>query len=99
MYPSLRRKSQPVSWFLKTPKLVELLPAVNFPEKLEYLVLDKAEMAREYQGEFIQAVVSSNPQIRQFVESMYQREINQRLLDFFEEGKRQGYVNPEISQD
>ena len=70
-----------------------------FPEKLEYLVLDKAEMAREYQGEFIQTVVSSDPHIRQFVESMYQREINQRLLDFFEEGKRKGYVTPEISQE
>jgi len=70
-----------------------------FPEKLEYLVLDKTEMAREYQGEFMQAVVSSDPQIRQFVESMYQREINQRLLNFFEEGKRTGYVNPEISHE
>ena len=70
-----------------------------FLEKLECIILDKAEMARQYQGEFVQTVLSNEPEIQQFVESMYQQEVNQLLIDFFEEGKRQRYINPALSQE
>jgi AcrR family transcriptional regulator len=68
-------------------------------EKLEYICLDKAKVTSQHHGEFLQTMVSNDPEIRRFVESMYQQEVNQRLVDFFEEGKRQGYVDPERSQE
>ena len=70
-----------------------------FLEKLEQIVLDKSELARQYSGEFLQTAISNDPEIEQFIESIYRNEINQRMLDFFEEGKKQGYVNRELSQE
>ena len=71
----------------------------TFPEKMEIIVFEKTELASQYQGEWIQTVARSYPQIQQFIEDIWLQEINQLMLDFFEEGKKQGYVNPELSQE
>lgn len=71
----------------------------TFMEKLELIVFDKTEMLSQYQGELMQTIIQSDPEIQQFVESLWQREVNQLMIDFFEEGKRQGYVNPELSRE
>ena len=34
-----------------------------------------------------------------FVESIWQGEINQLVIDFFDDGKKQGYVSQELSQE
>ena len=47
----------------------------------------------------MQTIVADDPEIRQFVESLYQVEIKQYIVDFYEEGKRQGYINPELSTE
>jgi len=47
----------------------------------------------------MQTIIRSDPELQQFVESLWQREVNQLTIDFFEEGKRQGYVNSELSQE
>jgi len=70
-----------------------------FAEKLESMVFEKTELASQYRGEWIQTVVQSYPEIRQFIETVWQQEVNQLMIDFFEEGKKQGYVNPELSQE
>lgn len=70
-----------------------------FTEKLEIIVFEKTELASHYQGEWIQTVVRSYPEIKQFIETIWQREVDQLMIDFFEEGKKQGYVNPELSQE
>lgn len=70
-----------------------------FLEKLELIVFDKTEIARQYNEEFIQRVVSNDPEIQQFINSMWEGKVNQMMIDFFEEGKRQGYVTPELSQE
>lgn len=68
-----------------------------FPEKLEIIVFEKTELASQYQGEWIQAVVQSYPETQQFIETTWQQEVNKLMIDFFEEGKKQGYINPELS--
>ena len=68
-----------------------------FPEKLEIIVFEKTELASQYQGEWMQAVVQSYPETQQFIETTWQQEVNQLMIDFFEEGKKQGYINPELS--
>ncbi len=44
-------------------------------------------------------MVSNDPEIQQFINSMWEKKVNQMMIDFFEEGKRQGYINPELSQE
>lgn len=71
----------------------------TFLEKLELIVFDKMEILSQYQGELMQTIIRSDPEIQRFFESIWQREVNQLAIDFFEEGKRQGYVSQELSQE
>jgi len=70
-----------------------------FLQKLEAIVFDKSELVGQFQGELIQAALSQDAEMRHFVESMWQGEINQLLIDLFEDGKKQGYVGSELSPE
>lgn len=47
----------------------------------------------------MQTIISEDPQIRQFVDSIYLTEMKQVIVDFYEEGKKEGYINPELSTE
>ena len=72
---------------------------LSFPEKMGQLLSYKSDMLGQYQGEFMQTIISEDPEIRHFVDSVYLTEIRQLVINFYEEGKRQGYVNPELSTE
>jgi len=72
---------------------------LSFLEKMEQILLYKSDMLGQYQGEFMQTIISEDPEIRQYIDSVYMVEIRQAINDFYEEGKRQGYVNPELSTE
>jgi len=65
-------------------------------KKLEQILLNKSELLDCYQGEIMQTLISEDPEIRQMVDSVYQVELTPYVIEFYEEGKRQGYVNPEL---
>ena len=69
---------------------------LSFMEKMERILSYKSDMLGQYQGEFMQTMISEDPEIRQFVNSVYMTEIMPVVMGFYEEGKRQGYVNPEM---
>lgn len=69
-----------------------------FPEKLDLIIFDKTELSRQYEGELIQAVASSDPEIRNLVESLAEKAL-EGMARLYEEGKRLGYVNPELSRE
>ncbi len=71
----------------------------SFLEKLETIVFDKCEIASQYQGELLRTVVAGNPEIRQFIESIWQNEITQLMFDVIEDGKKEGCIKPEISPE
>jgi len=70
-----------------------------YSEKMEQILLYKSDMLGQYQGELMQTIISEDPEIRRLVESVYLTEITPYVIEFYEEGKRQGYVNPELSTD
>lgn len=70
-----------------------------FPEKLEAIIFDKAKIVSQYQGELIATLSHNDPEIEQFIESLWRGEITQLLNDFLEEGKTQGYINSELPQE
>ena len=72
---------------------------LSFMTKMEQILSYKSAMIGQYQGEFMQTVISEDPEIRHIVDSVYLTEIRQAILGFYEEGKRQGYVNPELSTE
>jgi AcrR family transcriptional regulator len=71
----------------------------SFLEKMERLLSYKSDMLGQYQGEFMQTLISEDPEIRHLIDSVYLTEIKQVIVDFYEEGKRQGYVNPKLSTE
>jgi len=78
-------------------KIVE--GGLPFMEKMEQVLLYKSDMFGQYQGELLQTIISEDPEIRQLVDSVSRVEITQYVIDFYEEGKRQGYINPELSTE
>ena len=71
----------------------------TFIEKLELMVFDKKDILNQFQGELIQATIQNNPEMQTFFEDIWKQEVNQLMVDFFREGQRQGYVDPELSQE
>ena len=70
-----------------------------FLEKLQAIVFDKSELIGKFHGELTQTVISQDLEMRQFVESIWQGEINQMLIDLFEDGRKEGYISPGLSQE
>jgi AcrR family transcriptional regulator len=67
---------------------------IPYLEKLEQILSYKSEMLGQYHGELMQTIISEDPEIRKLVDSVYQVEITPYVIDFYEEGKRQGFINP-----
>jgi len=72
---------------------------LSFMGKMEQILCYKSNMVGQYQGEFMQAIISEDPEIRHIVDSVYMTELMPVIMGFYEEGKRQGYVNPELSTE
>jgi AcrR family transcriptional regulator len=72
---------------------------LTFPEKMGQILSYKSDMLGQYQGEFMQTLISEDPEVRHLVDSVYLADMKQMILDFYEEGKGQGYVNPELSTE
>jgi len=72
---------------------------LSFLAKMEQILLYKSDMLGQYQGEFMQTIISDDPEIRHIIDSVYLKKIRQMIINFYEEGKRQGYVNPELSTE
>ncbi len=70
-----------------------------FPEKLEDIVLGKMKLAGQYGGELMERLMANDPRMQEHVRRTYDRQILPLLASFFEEGKRQGYVNPALSTE
>jgi len=73
--------------------------ALSFPEKLWQIISYKSDMMGQYQGDFMKMVISEDPEILNYVNSVYMTEIMPMVTDFYDEGKRQGYINPELSTE
>ena len=72
---------------------------ISFPEKMEQILSYKSDMLGQYQGEFMQTLISEDPEIRHVIDSVYLTGMRQMIFDFYEEGKRQGYVSLELSTE
>ena len=71
----------------------------SYMEKLEFIIYDKTEVAQQFQGELLGRMVFSDPYIEQIIQSMWQTEVKQLMLDLVEDGKNQGYINPQLSEE
>jgi AcrR family transcriptional regulator len=68
-----------------------------FLEKLELIVLNKAETAGQYRGELMRTVIRDNPVMQRFVESLWTQEVEGLIHELVDEGKKLGYIDEELS--
>ena len=72
---------------------------MSFIEKLESLVFKKKHAASHIQGEFVEKVFSEEDEISQFLDDIYTERIQKLIYDFFDEGKKEGYIHSDIPND
>jgi AcrR family transcriptional regulator len=70
-----------------------------FPKRLETIIFDKTEIASQFHGELLQVAAQSDPEMREWIESLWQGDVNQLTVDLIQEGMRQGYINTQQSQE
>lgn len=80
--------------------LLEIVTGIQpYMERLRRIFLLKQERLQILHGEMLQAVLSEDPEIRQFVTDLLERRLYDMMLGFFDEGKREGYIKPNLSNE
>ncbi|MFC1949233.1 TetR/AcrR family transcriptional regulator [Chloroflexota bacterium] len=89
------------NWYIRTLEDYQkvLHAEQSFEEKLQNVLSFKSSLSGKLHGDFVLATTSDDPEIRQFLESEYLVIMRQCIDDFFDEGRRQGYINPELSTE
>ncbi|GAB3796249.1 TetR/AcrR family transcriptional regulator [Virgibacillus kimchii] len=78
----------------------ELLDSdIPFPEKIKQITFQKGDVAghinEDFFGYFMKEYASGNS----YIERFYQEKAFPRLIEFFNEGKKQGYIDPDVSNE
>jgi AcrR family transcriptional regulator len=68
-----------------------------FLEKLNLLIFNKSSVAGQYQGEMVKTIARDYPEMKNFINELYESEIIPLINRLVEEGKRLKYINPELS--
>jgi phosphate uptake regulator len=68
-----------------------------FLEKINQIIFRKSSLAGQYQGELIKMVARDYPEMKRFINSLLENEVNSLLDKLVEEGKKSKYINPELS--
>jgi len=91
-----------IEWFKKTLEDYKqvLNSQVPFEEKLQQIMSFKSDLAGKMHGEFLMAVTSDiEPQIKEFIEKEYMVELIRCVNEFYDQGKDQGYIDPDLSTE
>jgi AcrR family transcriptional regulator len=70
-----------------------------FPEKLETIIFDKSKIASDYRGQLMQELARSDPELVDWVDSVWMKDARKTTLELMDEGKREGYVDPKLSNE
>lgn len=67
--------------------------------RMQQVMFRKSKWLDTSHRSMLKAVMSRDPEIRGFVESLFREKQKRSSYEFFEEGKRLGYINPELSTE
>jgi AcrR family transcriptional regulator len=70
---------------------------VSFPDKMQQLLTAKTSAAHDFQGEHFQVDIYSDPELQDYMENVIMKKAYEQMVAFFDEGKRDGYINPALS--
>ena len=70
----------------------------TFPEKIKEIVFNKVEVAAQFRGELAPIALGNNSVYAQSIYEEFEREAMNMTLDLLKEGKREGYIGEDISE-
>ena len=70
-----------------------------FIEKLETILLDKAQVSANQYGELTRKAIAANPELRKFFESVLRNDMPRLYLAILEDGVKAGFVDPNIPKE
>ena len=71
----------------------------DFLKKMELIRSSKVGLASRYKGEMMKTAINNSPEMYKYIDELWNNEINKLLGELVEEGKRQGYISRDISQE
>ncbi|WP_280769182.1 TetR/AcrR family transcriptional regulator [Salipaludibacillus daqingensis] len=79
---------------------VEILESnLPFPEKIKQLIFNKKEAADNIHEDFYFYFMKEYNSGLSYIEEVYQKDAIPRLINFFNEGKEEGYIDPNLSNE
>jgi AcrR family transcriptional regulator len=70
-----------------------------FQKKIEAIIFDKRETARNLNQDFLKSIYLNHPEIREYFEEFYEKKSIPMVLEIMEQGKREGHINRDISME
>lgn len=70
-----------------------------FFEKLEYVIFKKTETATDYSKELIGIIDQEHPKLMKFIHKLWQEDVNNIILELFEQGRKQGFIDKSLSSE
>ncbi|SDN76901.1 TetR/AcrR family transcriptional regulator [Alkalicoccus daliensis] len=72
---------------------------IAFPEKIQKLIFNKKQAAENIHEDFYIYFMKEYTSGTTYIEDFYHNKALPRLINLFDEGREQGYVDPEISNE
>lgn len=70
-----------------------------FPNKIRVIMLDKMAMANDYDEELIEKYTFGSPELAAFINKVYEGDIKKIQVQMLKEGKEQGYIDKDLSNE
>jgi len=72
---------------------------IPFPEKIKQSIFEKTEVAGKINEDFFEYFMKEYTSENSYIEALWQEKVFPSLIEFFNEGKKQGYIDPNISNE
>ena len=70
-----------------------------FPEKLETIAFNKASIASAFHGELMREAARNDPELTEWAETFWEKDVREATTELLNEGKREGYISSELPQE
>ncbi|WP_432409401.1 TetR/AcrR family transcriptional regulator [Wukongibacter sp. M2B1] len=72
---------------------------LSFFQKLKIIIATKSNSLYYLKGEFLQELIKSDHEIEEHIEKNYKNKIKELMFVFYDQGKREGYIDKNLSNE
>jgi AcrR family transcriptional regulator len=105
IYKHFRSRNEIVRRIIKTQALTvlddikeKMSSSISLEEKFRYLLFQRARVAAVAKGNNFYRIIGTDPDLKEFFTSVWQKSMAQIESDLLEQGIKAGYVNARVSQ-